>query len=272
MRLNLKKWIWILSGILCFLLLGWLLFVGIAFIEQDQKAAQKYEEMKLYGQPDWFRTVSLEDFNRFIESKGVNDRSNPLYWSIIHGRTDLVQSAIKHGADLDQRLGYSNCSLLYFSITKNENAEITSLLLEAHAKPDISCENSKSTPLMIVSAYPASVQKATLLIKAGANINEVDDRGRTPLSNAVRKGGLDTIKLLLENGANPNAGTQSPLHEAVEMAYSDDNKEEAFEIFSVFCSKKYKNLLHRKVLDGVPNAIEHYKLDRRWSEVLKNCS
>ncbi len=57
------------------------------------------------------------------------------------------------------------------------------------------------------------------LIRQGADVNETDKNGVTPLHRAVRFRSPAAVKLLLERGANPNAvdgKTQStPLHRAV---------------------------------------------------------
>ena len=63
------------------------------------------------------------------------------------------------------------------------------------------------------------VQKAKALIENGADPNESDDQGCTPLHHASRNGSKKIVKLLLKHGANVNAKLnttfKTPLHEAV---------------------------------------------------------
>lgn len=57
------------------------------------------------------------------------------------------------------------------------------------------------------------------LIRCGADVNETDKNGVTPLHRAVRFRSPAAVKLLLEKGANPNAvdrkSRSTPLHRAV---------------------------------------------------------
>jgi ankyrin repeat protein len=46
---------------------------------------------------------------------------------------------------------------------------------------------------------------AKLLIKAGSNVNAVDENGYTPLHQCVAKGLVEVASVLIENGANVNA-------------------------------------------------------------------
>lgn len=58
-----------------------------------------------------------------------------------------------------------------------------------------------------------------LLIKSGANVNQADINGETPLFNAALSGKVKVAELLVDSGADVNFATNrgySPLHEAAE--------------------------------------------------------
>jgi tankyrase len=63
------------------------------------------------------------------------------------------------------------------------------------------------------------IEVIRLLIRNGADVNERDRVGVTPLHRAVRFRSPEAVRILLENGADPNAvdrrSRSSPLHRAV---------------------------------------------------------
>lgn len=65
--------------------------------------------------------------------------------------------------------------------------------------------NWREFTLLHDMAHVGDVSKARLLIQYGADVNYIDDEFRsTPLGYAARWGHVDMVKLLLENGADPN--------------------------------------------------------------------
>ena len=64
------------------------------------------------------------------------------------------------------------------------------------------------TPLHVVTDWPGyfpnGPEIVRILTAAGANINQKDDNGLTPLMIAAQHGDLDMVTLLLARGADPN--------------------------------------------------------------------
>ena len=63
-------------------------------------------------------------------------------------------------------------------------------------------EDSFESPLTL-AACGGHLELATLLIERGANIEEVNDEGYTPLMEAAREGHEDMVALLLSQGSFP---------------------------------------------------------------------
>jgi len=62
-----------------------------------------------------------------------------------------------------------------------------------------------------------------LLLKNGAQVNEKDSHGRTPLMHAVHQNKKDVVRLLLENGADPNLKDNGG-HSAIELTGDNEMK------------------------------------------------
>jgi len=74
------------------------------------------------------------------------------------------------------------------------------------------------TPLTC-AAYYGNFNAIEILIKQGADVNQIDENGRYPLHNAASKGYVDIIEVLIKHGAKVNQedkkNKNSPLHLAV---------------------------------------------------------
>jgi ankyrin repeat protein len=152
--------------------------------------------------------------------------STPLMWAAAAGSTAAVRCLLRTGADVNAKAGHGKTALSltieYFSpnhIEQNKGAFVLVVreLLASGAKVD-SKEDNGLTPLLWAAAAE-NADIARELIAAGAGVN---GRSRvritpgtrlavTPLIYSVinctdqKSGALETIKLLLEKGADVNA-------------------------------------------------------------------
>jgi len=77
--------------------------------------------------------------------------------------------------------------------------------------------DSFESPLTL-AACGGHVELAELLLERGANIEEVNDEGYTPLMEAAREGHLCVVRALLKHGAIINAQTEETHETALTLA------------------------------------------------------
>ena len=104
---------------------------------------------------------------------------------------------------------------LFFSAALGGNAEIISTLLEGGVDPDPSWFKNFDTSPLGAAAKTGSLDAVRLLIVKGAKVNPtLNDQNirtgvqRSPLMEACIHGQTETAKLLLAEGANPDAVSQ----------------------------------------------------------------
>ena len=85
---------------------------------------------------------------------------------------------------------------------------------------DLLCVKSdnKKKQELICAIVPGHVELAMLLLERGANIEEVNDEGYTPLMEAAREGHEEMVALLLSQGADINAQTEETQETALTLA------------------------------------------------------
>ena len=87
-------------------------------------------------------------------------------------------------------------------LSKNKT-EICNLFLEAEIDPN--ARDDFGTPLLNIAVRNDNEDFVKKLLEAGAKINEAsEDRGYTPVMDAVWRGNYEITKLLIENGAELN--------------------------------------------------------------------
>lgn len=78
----------------------------------------------------------------------------------------------------------------------------------------------------MLAAYHGHAEAVRALLERGAEADRINDRGQTPLAGAVFKGEEAVIRVLLDGGADPAAGTPSAVDTARMFA-----KAELLELF-----------------------------------------
>ncbi len=127
-------------------------------------------------------------------------RNDELVQAAGDGDLETVKRLIEGGADPNSVDKHGMGPLMNF------HPEVTRYLLEHGALPDLQ-RNENISPVIL--GVCTDFECLRLMVLAGANVNRATEHnGETALHGVV--GGSDTrgVRLLLENGANPNARTK----------------------------------------------------------------
>ena len=102
---------------------------------------------------------------------------------------------------------------------------------------------------MLRSFFPNNTELIRLLVDHGADVNETDEEGLTPLHNAIqyKNCGIETIKLLIERGAEVNAVRRQTNRELIKLLLEQSAKIEV-NLFENCCviGDKYKKISIQK--------------------------
>jgi ankyrin repeat protein len=128
----------------------------------------------------------------------------PLHYAAIGGHVDAAKVLLANGADVEaERIG--GFTPLHDAIVKKQR-DVAELLIAQGAK--IHGE---------MSAAYVDKQTVQFLIDLGADVNQRDKGGNSPLDEAAFRGNTEVLKLLLAHGADINAIGEygsTPLHAA----------------------------------------------------------
>ena len=148
----------------------------------------------------------------------------PLFGAIEHGDPEIVRLLVNTGAEVNAAAGFGGSTALHEAVAQG-NSEIVQILVEAGA--DIEAEGFMDQTPLSLAAEEGVTEIMQILLGQGADngTQEGEDKqapaiGSEALFNVIEKGDVETVRLLVEAGADVNAaegfGGNTPLHEAVE--------------------------------------------------------
>ena len=133
------------------------------------------------------------------------DGTSALYWAVYEDQDEAALQLLSAGADpvLADRYGIAP---LYIAAL-NGNAGLVSALLDAGADPNARAPSGES--MLMVAAHTGVPAVVSQLLASGAEVNAREDEfQQSALMVAVRGDHRDSVALLLDDGANPNAYTR----------------------------------------------------------------
>jgi ankyrin repeat protein len=140
-------------------------------------------------------------------SRGVDPSADfgngytPLMFAAQRGQLEAMQILLDAGADPNALSPTGQCALGVAVFWGQESA--VRFLLDHQARPSGHTGSKSADPPLVCAARSGMVSNETLelLIRAGADVNETDDQGTTPLI-AARDAGLDEhVDVLIRAGA-----------------------------------------------------------------------
>jgi len=148
----------------------------------------------------------------------------PLYDPCKNRDIEAVTFLLDNGADINKTMNLNwGQKPLHYSTSHNE-MNLFNLFLERNANVNVT-NNIMDTPLHQACWLHADhVQMAIRLIKAGADVNKVNNAGATPLWIASRDGRGEIVEALIEAGADVNKAVKNNYTELITEWYNDINK------------------------------------------------
>ena len=126
--------------------------------------------------------------------------NTPLMLTAVYGDAASVRLLLERGAEVNVA-NHAGATPLLRAATDYEKL---SLLVERGA--DVNAKSALgATPLLIAARTADSHRSVALLLAHGADVNATNVHGANALMTATAGGDTQTAKLLLKNGANPNA-------------------------------------------------------------------
>lgn len=142
----------------------------------------------------------------------------PLHVAVTADNQPVVAVLLDKGADVNTTDKYGRTPLM-----SGQSAEIAKLLIERGANVNARSGLTGGTPLIIVAGlvpkqinYPLEA-KAALLLAKGADVNAVDNYGRTALMAAAPLARAGMVQLLLKHGAKATMRNKNGVN-ALDMA------------------------------------------------------
>lgn len=129
----------------------------------------------------------------------VKDRrgATPLMHAAALGTVEVVKALLTAGADVKAKNSFDATALIWGA----GDAEKTRLLLDAGAEVNAKTKQGR-TALMVAAATAGAAPSVRLLLAKGANVKAVDGQGGTALTAAAASGDIESLRLVLEAGAD----------------------------------------------------------------------
>lgn len=164
----------------------------------------------------------LEQVKTYIsEGVQINDPKNsehPLIIALKNSQFEIVSALIDGGADVT--IPMDNGLPVYFWFAVHGKDSLLQRAVEKNPHLDLNFRlEDTGESLLHYAAERSSFDSIKLLIDQGANLEFRDKKGRTPLSRVISRRNYPKAKFLIENGADVNYEGYSDADIYIEIAY-----------------------------------------------------
>lgn len=125
-----------------------------------------------------------------------------LCWASRYGNIDTVYSLLRKGANPNAEL-WGGFSPLIWAVMFSSDINVIKVLLEAGSNVNCASSKRRQTPLH-AAVIRGNPQITSLLLEAGACVDDQDYMYKTPLLHAVLKNAPECVKILLQHNCNVN--------------------------------------------------------------------
>ncbi|NVK52103.1 MAG: ankyrin repeat domain-containing protein [Flavobacteriaceae bacterium] len=239
---------------------------------KEQKSLQGTPLMYAASTGDKVLCQLLIDNGANVNQLDIN-KDPALNWATYYGQIKVMKYLIEQGADYKIvskhgnatdvalrlwhhdsvanvfRPYYKNKSITkheykFIKAVKKEDYNVINRLLKKGVSPNLNDEIG--IPVLQLASQKGDEKMVAFLIKNGADVNCLNRVGQTPLAWAVRFGHLETAKLLLDAGANPNkTDTKYQLTPLIAAAVNGDVK------IGELLLKNGADISHREIVNNV---------------------
>jgi ankyrin repeat protein len=134
-----------------------------------------------------------------------SDLSNASLSNGTHAPQPVTNGAVQTPRDTSQLPPEAlDLAARLFDYARAGNIEALTQYVSAGIPPNLT--NHAGDTLLMLAAYHNHPETVKMLIEKGADVNSLNDRGQSPLAGAVFKGWDEVIEALWNAGANVDAG------------------------------------------------------------------
>lgn len=171
-----------------------LLFILFCFTISSM--AEDIHEAAKTGDLDHLKKILSE--NPSLVNSPDKDKMTPLHHAIDAGNLKAASLLISHGADVNA-VNFKTETPLHIAAYEG-NAGAVRLLLEHNADPTMR-EMRDRIPLFLACNWGNDLETVRLLIDAGSDVNDKNNRGEIVLVSTLYYGKKEIIDLLIDRGA-----------------------------------------------------------------------